>query len=93
MVGRNWSGALTPPPLPYEHIRGGGGGGVNGVKKVRKSQLRRLRSTTEEPLMEEGGEGGEPRLVRSSGMRRDWSFEDLRQRQCEERSSRRGIKR
>ncbi|KAF5729705.1 hypothetical protein HS088_TW20G00069 [Tripterygium wilfordii] len=74
-VNRSWSGNLSPQP--YEQIRSGSK--VVAAKKMRNCH-RRLTSTG--AVMFEGS-GAEPRLVRSSGMRRDWSFEDLRQRRAE----------
>ncbi|XP_057975931.1 uncharacterized protein LOC131163351 [Malania oleifera] len=78
-ISRNWSGNLAPPP--YEEMRSG-----PFAKKAKKSH-RHLRSTNDAMLegafMEE--ENTEPRLVRSCGMRRDWSFEDLRQRKGDSR--------
>ncbi|XP_030457400.1 uncharacterized protein LOC115678201 [Syzygium oleosum] len=77
-VERNWSGPLTPPP--YEHI--GSGHLIGGPSKGAKGRHRRLHSSG--PMAFGGsrvvGPAGEPRLVRSWGMRRDWSFEDLAQR-------------
>ncbi|PRQ18770.1 hypothetical protein RchiOBHm_Chr7g0209741 [Rosa chinensis] len=74
-MDRSWSGNLTPPPY-YETIdRSAPLLGENGKKKknAQKAGHRRLCST--------GGvayEGStEPKLVRSAGMRRDWSFENL----------------
>ncbi|KAK3183025.1 hypothetical protein Dsin_030311 [Dipteronia sinensis] len=67
-VERSWSGNLAPPsPPPYEQIR--------NASKNRKKNCRRLHSTG---AVYDGAD--EPRLVRSAGMRRDWSFEDLAQR-------------
>ncbi|GAV58036.1 hypothetical protein CFOL_v3_01572 [Cephalotus follicularis] len=73
MVERgSWSGNLNPPPPPYEKMRSGKSMLIEKVKKGH----RRLHSTG--TVAFEGS--GEPRLVRSCGMRRDWSFEDLRDR-------------
>ncbi|KAH7833836.1 hypothetical protein Vadar_010206 [Vaccinium darrowii] len=71
-VDRSWSGNLVPRPS-YDKIRnetmnGGGGGGGQRNTTPRSGPLR----------LESG-----PRLARSCGMRRDWSFEDLRQRMDE----------
>ncbi|TXG54303.1 hypothetical protein EZV62_019559 [Acer yangbiense] len=61
---RSWSGNLAPPPPPpYEQMNNN-----------RKKNCRRLHSTG---AVYDGAD--EPRLVRSAGMRRDWSFEDLAQ--------------
>ncbi|XP_062223372.1 uncharacterized protein LOC133922178 [Phragmites australis] len=64
----------------------GGGGGIciDGKmttttptkKKVIKKVVRKCKSTVEDVDVSQLIEG--PRLRRSSGMRRDWSFEDLR---------------
>lgn len=79
-VERSWSGNLTPPP--YEQIRNGAHGSmvVTAKKKVKKNH-RRLNSTGAVAFTT----NTEPKLVRSVGMRRDWSFEDLRQRNNETR--------
>ncbi|KAF3449444.1 hypothetical protein FNV43_RR10172 [Rhamnella rubrinervis] len=71
-VDRSWSGNLAPPP--YEHIFVKNASMLVAKKKVVKAGHRRLYSTG--AVTFEGT--AEPRLVRSSGMRRDWSFEDLR---------------
>ncbi|CAL5359606.1 hypothetical protein ACSBR2_037528 [Camellia fascicularis] len=67
-VDRNWSGHLVP--MPYE--KGRNESGIMG--KRAKSGHRRVHN--DGPM----GFENKPRLVRSSGMRRDWSFEDLGQR-------------
>lgn len=74
-VDRSWSGNLTPPPY-YEQIEKSAPLlGEHEKKKAaaKNAGHRRLFST--------GGvayEGStEPKLVRSAGMRRDWSFENL----------------
>ncbi|XP_038725797.1 uncharacterized protein LOC120016898 [Tripterygium wilfordii] len=74
-VDRSWSGNLNPQP--YKQIRSGSK--VVAAQKMRNCH-RRLNSTG--AVIFEGS-GAEPRLVRSCGMRRDWSFEDLRQRRKE----------
>ncbi|KAJ4728682.1 putative Plant/MZA15-19 protein [Melia azedarach] len=71
-VERSWSGNLAPPP--YEQISKGSR--VVAAKKVKKSH-RRINSTGAVAFE---SNNSEPKLVRSVGMRRDWSFEDLRQR-------------
>ncbi|KAL3737804.1 hypothetical protein ACJRO7_019344 [Eucalyptus globulus] len=81
LVDRNWSGPLVTPPAPttpyYEHRSRSGPLGLR--KKKAKKGHRRLWGTTASSLGEKPIAGsGEARLVRSSGMRRDWSFEDLR---------------
>ncbi|XP_012076249.1 uncharacterized protein LOC105637409 [Jatropha curcas] len=77
-VERSWSGNLGSPT--YEKI---GKSSMPIAKKIKKEH-RRLNSTG---IL--GFKGiDEPKLVRSSGMRRDWSFEDLKERD-EERKERR----
>ncbi|KAH7514417.1 uncharacterized protein LOC107430587 [Ziziphus jujuba] len=73
-VDRSWSGNLASPPS-YEQFCMKNASMLVAHKKVTQGH-RRLHSTG--AVAFEGG--AEPRLVRSSGMRRDWSFEDLRQR-------------
>ncbi|KAK2995914.1 hypothetical protein RJ640_029796 [Escallonia rubra] len=72
-VERSWSGNLLAAPRPYEKMRSSSSLLV-AAKKVKKAP-HRIHSSGPVEL-----EYGQPRLVRSSGMRRDWSFEDLRQR-------------
>ncbi|KAA0038574.1 uncharacterized protein E6C27_scaffold92G001040 [Cucumis melo var. makuwa] len=62
-VPRRWSAELTPHnPIKLDED-------ISSSDLHKKPRSRRARS---------GDYGGnEPRLVRSSGMRRDWSFEDL----------------
>ena len=75
-IDRSWSGNISPPP--YEQINISKSGPVAiGVIKKKKKEHRRLNSAGSIAFK---GNHGEPRLVRSSGMRRDWSFENLRQR-------------
>ncbi|KAJ6933134.1 hypothetical protein NC651_008527 [Populus alba x Populus x berolinensis] len=69
-VERSWSGKLSPPS--YGQL--GRNSTVFSARRVIKKEPRRLNIA-----------GGvtfkgcdEPKLARSSGMRRDWSFEDLR---------------
>ncbi|MCL7049855.1 hypothetical protein MKW94_002726 [Papaver nudicaule] len=73
-VDRSWSGNLTPPP--YEQI---GNGSSVPTSKGRRGHHRRIHSTGILAFEGRNGESGEPRLMRSCGMRRDWSFENLRQ--------------
>ena len=68
-LDRNWSGHLSPPP--YKKMRNEQSMGVN---KTAKKGHRRGHSMGVVQL----GEDFSPRLSRSGGMRRDWSFEDLR---------------
>ncbi|KAJ0052469.1 hypothetical protein Pint_03435 [Pistacia integerrima] len=75
-VERSWSGPLASPP--YEQIREpvtSQSMQLVSSNKVKKGH-RRYKSTSVVAFEE----NTEPRLVRSSGMRRDWSFEDLGQR-------------
>ncbi|CAK7356142.1 unnamed protein product [Dovyalis caffra] len=67
---RSWSGNLS---LPCYGEMGRNSTAV-AARKVIKKEPRRLNSTG--GVAFKGCE--EPKLVRSSGMRRDWSFEDLR---------------
>ncbi|OIW10658.1 hypothetical protein TanjilG_16030 [Lupinus angustifolius] len=64
-VDRSWSGNIAPSPK----CEGGKGGAVAKLKADR----RRIHSTGNVSF----SGSSEPRLVRSSGMRRDWSFENL----------------
>ena len=78
---RSWSGNLAPmvapPPVNGNYAEQTKSGlVVVAHKKVSKSGHRRLNSAG--ALGFEGT--AEPRLLRSSGMRRDWSFENLRER-------------
>ncbi|XP_022159728.1 uncharacterized protein LOC111026067 [Momordica charantia] len=76
-VTRRWSAELTP--TSYGHIKTTADNAREGCssrksfsdKKVKDRYLRSGSMNEKE---------NEPRLVRSSGMRRDWSFEDLRLR-------------
>ncbi|XP_058106563.1 uncharacterized protein LOC131249830 [Magnolia sinica] len=61
---RNWSGCLLPPP--YENKR----------KALHKRGGSVASANIEEQAVADAS--GEPRLQRSRGMRRDWSFEDLK---------------
>ncbi|KAK6934988.1 hypothetical protein RJ641_035143 [Dillenia turbinata] len=76
---RSWSGNL--PPQPYEKIRKGPYYTEEMKKDEKAPRHRRLLTTGD--IAFEGT--GEPRLIRSSGMRRDWSFEDLRARNMDVR--------
>ncbi|PIA39957.1 hypothetical protein AQUCO_02600420v1 [Aquilegia coerulea] len=67
---RNWSGNLSPPR--YKKIRNDSAIPIN--KSGSMKGHRRVQS-----MAVTSYEGAcSPRLVRSGGMRRDWSFEDLR---------------
>ncbi|KAJ8754435.1 hypothetical protein K2173_002886 [Erythroxylum novogranatense] len=77
-VERNWSGNITPPPSPLDSI----GGVVGGVVSASTLKGHRRFSSTGAIMFKENCE---PKLVRSSGMRRDWSFEDLERRTAAKR--------
>lgn len=66
-VPRRWSTELTTPSS-YDSIKIDDDHHISSSNVHKKARTRRVRS--------ECG-GNEPKLVRSSGMRRDWSFEDL----------------
>nr|DAD24050.1 TPA_asm: hypothetical protein HUJ06_025513 [Nelumbo nucifera] len=78
-VERSWSGSLTPPP--YNKIMRSES--PTEMKNNRKKGHRRIHSTGAVAFGMETGTG-EPRLLRSGGMRRDWSFEDLTQTRIDE---------
>ena len=69
-VDRSWSGNLVP--RHYEKMRN------ESKEKPARVGHHRLHSISGFGGYEDG-----PRLVRSCGMRRDWSFEDLRKRRDE----------
>ncbi|VVB08184.1 unnamed protein product [Arabis nemorensis] len=75
--GRNWSGNLSP--RIYDKIGRSGSSLAQKMKKVKKIHHIRLSgpvigsSPSNGPIFPE-----QPKLVRSSGMRRNWSFENLR---------------
>ncbi|OWM64139.1 uncharacterized protein LOC116192417 [Punica granatum] len=79
---RNWSGPLLHPS--YEPILDNSGP-INGVAKKRQKALRRLSTGAVTFGGSDLGVGTgdlgsrQPKLIRSGGMRRDWSFEDLQQ--------------
>ncbi|XWS62150.1 hypothetical protein CRYUN_Cryun07bG0186300 [Craigia yunnanensis] len=70
-----WSGNLSP--AAYEQIRSKPMSAVPS-KKIKKGhrRLKTIDTTYGAVTLEDDGE---PRLVRSCGMRRDWSFENLRE--------------
>ncbi|CAN1199968.1 hypothetical protein LINPERHAP2_LOCUS45027 [Linum perenne] len=47
-------------------------------RMIKKGNSRRVIMSNPPMAAAFNGDGGEPKLVRSSGMRRDWSFENLR---------------
>ncbi|XP_057475966.1 uncharacterized protein LOC130763967 [Actinidia eriantha] len=69
---RSWSGNLGPP-RPYEKMKSG------STVAGKNAKVRHHRVHSSGRI----GYEGEPMLVRSSGMRRDWSFEDLRKKMRE----------
>lgn len=64
---------MSPPKPDYGKMRSASSLNVPHDKKVMKNVPRRCHSSVV------GSIEDQPKLVRSSGMRRDWSFEDLRQ--------------
>lgn len=80
MIDRSLSMNISPGG--FERIRSTDDQPMSVVpsKKMKKGGHRRLNTiaTTYGAVGFEADVDGEPRLVRSSGMRRDWSFEDLR---------------
>ncbi|KAL5702621.1 hypothetical protein ACHQM5_027817 [Ranunculus cassubicifolius] len=80
-LDRNWSGHLSPPR--YKKMRTEQSMGVN---KTPKKGHRRGHSMSVVQLEDDCS----PRLSRSGGMRRDWSFEDLRQARALGKSNLRG---
>ncbi|KAL0692902.1 hypothetical protein Bca4012_060082 [Brassica carinata] len=74
--GRNWSGNLNA--RISEKIGRSGSSLAQRMKKVKKTPHIRLSG----PVGSSSGNGllrtEQPKLVRSSGMRRNWSFENLR---------------
>ncbi|KAF9623614.1 hypothetical protein IFM89_003541 [Coptis chinensis] len=77
---RNWSGGLSTPPR-YKKIRNETSMLINKNVNVKKTH-RRMVSLERDCA---------PRLVRSGGMRRDWSFEDLRHRRNGKKNCREGF--
>ncbi|XP_038971208.1 uncharacterized protein LOC120104357 [Phoenix dactylifera] len=77
--GSSWSGSLSPPP--YAQLRSES---VRAASREKKSGHRKMLSTGS-PLTGDfdlHSPLGEPRLVRSGGLRRDWSFEDVRKQKA-----------
>ncbi|KAK4420308.1 hypothetical protein Salat_1981000 [Sesamum alatum] len=84
-VERSWSGNLggpkttttSKPPQPnFRKMRSRSNLGTNKFMRKTSPALHRVHSTSQAASYESAP--ATPRLVRSSGMRRDWSFEDLR---------------
>ncbi|XVF51982.1 hypothetical protein PTKIN_Ptkin04bG0228300 [Pterospermum kingtungense] len=75
---RSWSGNLSP--ATYEQIRSDKPMSMAVSKKIKKGHHRRLNTIDTTYRTVAFVADGEPRLVRSSGMRRDWSFENLREK-------------
>ncbi|XWS49564.1 hypothetical protein CRYUN_Cryun12cG0013900 [Craigia yunnanensis] len=76
MVERSWSGNISP--AAYEQIRSTEPMSLLPSKKIKKGHRRLNTIDTTYGAVAFEADDGEPRLVRSSGMRRDWSFEDLK---------------
>ncbi|KAL1192857.1 hypothetical protein V5N11_009330 [Cardamine amara subsp. amara] len=74
--GRNWSGNLSP--RIYEKIGRSGSSLAQKMKKVKKIHHIRIRGHVGSSSSNGTTRLEQPMLVRSSGMRRDWSFENLR---------------
>lgn len=74
-VDRSWSGNLAPRPYDHKFVKNES---ADMVGKKGKKGHQRVQSISG-PIGYKDG----PRLVRSSGMRRDWSFEDLGQKREE----------
>ena len=75
LTERNWSGTLIPPAYTQEATME-----LNSIPtKKPKRAYRRYGSIGAIPIPEEDAVDllNEPRLMRSGGIRRDWSFEDL----------------
>uniref|UniRef100_A0A0E0MDE8 Uncharacterized protein n=1 Tax=Oryza punctata TaxID=4537 RepID=A0A0E0MDE8_ORYPU len=70
---------LLDPPAPMPTTSSGNDDEKkkNIDKLMQVKQVRKCKSTVEEAKVSQLMEGG-PRLRRSGGVRRDWSFEDLR---------------
>ncbi|KAJ8774465.1 hypothetical protein K2173_016911 [Erythroxylum novogranatense] len=84
-VVRNWSGNINPT---NEH-NGAVGIGVSVGTSSFKIPSRKAKTENHRRLCSTGAINfkinGEPKLVRSSGMRREWSFEDLKRRAAAKR--------
>ncbi|XWS38749.1 hypothetical protein CRYUN_Cryun19dG0157100 [Craigia yunnanensis] len=74
-VDRSWSGNINP--AVYEQIRSEPMS-MFSSKKIKKGHRRLNTIATTFGAVTFEADDVEPRLVRSCGMRRDWSFEDLR---------------
>ncbi|KAK1324655.1 hypothetical protein QJS10_CPA01g02928 [Acorus calamus] len=76
---KSWSGPLIAPP--YKALRSGLGSLKGDVVMGRNCKLwSELTAINEEGSPRSDEDVNEPRLARSGGMRRDWSFEDLKKR-------------
>ncbi|KAI3469149.1 hypothetical protein Pfo_025812 [Paulownia fortunei] len=76
---RSWSGDLAPnfkPKPNFRKMRSRSNLGPTNKSKKTPPPLHRIHNSGPSALF--GSAPPTPRLVRSSGMRRDWSFEDLR---------------
>ncbi|XP_010677237.2 uncharacterized protein LOC104892911 [Beta vulgaris subsp. vulgaris] len=83
LAERSWSGNLMPPC--YDKVKPTNNGA--NPKKL-KMHHRRHGSTGAVPFSDDDDDlMNEPKLVRSGGIRRDWSFENLEAQQREARRS------
>ncbi|GMI96174.1 hypothetical protein like AT5G46770 [Hibiscus trionum] len=78
-ISRSLSGNMSPQA--YEQIGTEPSNSRIPPKKIKKGPRRfnTFDTSTYNAMGFEGNVDGKPRLVRSSGMRRDWSLEDLRE--------------
>ncbi|EOA14199.1 hypothetical protein CARUB_v10027351mg [Capsella rubella] len=74
--GRNWSGSLSP--RNHEKIGRSGSSLAQKMKKVKKIPHVRLSGPVGSNPSNGPTRPEQPRLVRSTGVRRNWSFENLR---------------
>ncbi|KAL9282583.1 hypothetical protein AtEden1_Chr5g0132121 [Arabidopsis thaliana] len=74
--GRNWSGNLSP--RIYEKIGRPGSSLAHKMKKVKKIHHVRLSGPVGSSPSNVPTRPEQPKLVRSTGVRRNWSFENLR---------------
>ncbi|XP_010481416.1 PREDICTED: uncharacterized protein LOC104760224 [Camelina sativa] len=74
--GRNWSGSLNP--RIHEKIGRSGSSLAQKMKKVKKIHHLRLSGPVGSNPSNGPTRPEQPKLVRSTGVRRNWSFENLR---------------
>ncbi|MBA0857723.1 hypothetical protein Goshw_016191 [Gossypium schwendimanii] len=80
-LNRSWSGNMSPQGYEQMGKEPSSNSSTSGIpsKKIKKGPIRfNTIATTYGTMGFEANVGAQPRLVRSSGMRRDWSLEDLR---------------